>query len=68
MRLDEFGPRICVMGTSNCGKSTLTSAIARARGQDAVYLDQLHHQPHSDWVPRPADEFAALTRSACVSG
>lgn len=60
MTLDELGTRICIMGPSNSGKSTLAEAIARARDLEVVHLDQLHHLPHTDWVPRPADEFAAL--------
>lgn len=60
MTLDELGPRICIMGPSNSGKSTLAAAISQARGLPVVHLDQLHHLPHTDWVPRPPDEFAAL--------
>ncbi|WP_342167210.1 AAA family ATPase [Methylobacterium sp. SD21] len=64
MTLDELGSRICIMGPSNSGKSTLAEAISRAQGLEAVYLDQLHHLPHTDWVPRAADEFAALHDAA----
>jgi len=60
MTLDELGTRICIMGPSNSGKSTLAEAIGRARSLEAVHLDQLHHLPHTDWVPRPPDEAAAL--------
>jgi len=60
MTLDDFGARICIMGPSNSGKSTLAHAIARAQELEVVHLDQLHHLPHTDWTPRPADEFAAL--------
>jgi adenylate kinase family enzyme len=65
--LDELGPRICIMGPSNSGKSTLAEAIARAKGSEVVHLDRLHHLPHTDWVPRPADEFAAL-HDAAITG
>jgi adenylate kinase family enzyme len=67
MPLDDFGPRLCIMGPSNSGKSTLAEAISRARGSEAVHLDQLHHLPHTDWVPRPADEFAALHDAAILA-
>ena len=60
MTLDELGTRICIMGPSNSGKSTLAEAIGQAKRLEVVHLDQLHHLPHTDWVPRPADEFAAL--------
>ena len=64
MTLDDLGPRICIMGPSNSGKSTLAKAISQARGLEAVYLDQLYHLPHTEWLPRPADDFAALHHSA----
>ncbi|MBO1360308.1 AAA family ATPase [Acetobacter sacchari] len=60
MKLDDLGVRICIMGPSNSGKSTLAHAIARSQELAVVHLDQLHHLPHTDWTPRPADEFAAL--------
>jgi serine kinase of HPr protein (carbohydrate metabolism regulator) len=31
MTIDDLGPRICIMGPSNSGKSTLAEAIVRAR-------------------------------------
>lgn len=67
MTLDELGTRICIMGPSNSGKSTLAGAIGRAKGLEVVHLDQLHHLPHTDWVPRGPDEFAAL-HDAAITG
>lgn len=66
MTLDDLGPRLCIMGPSNSGKSTLAVAIARSRGLPAIHLDQLHHQPHTDWKPRPDDEFFALHDDAIL--
>lgn len=60
MQLSELGTRICVLGPSNSGKSTLAAAIGRKLRVDVVHLDQLHHVPHSDWQPRPKEEFLAL--------
>jgi adenylate kinase family enzyme len=60
MQLSELGTRICILGPSNSGKSTLAAAIGRKLGMDVVHLDQLHHVPHSDWQPRPAEEFLAM--------
>ncbi len=67
MTLDDLGPRLCIIGPSNSGKSTLAVAIARGRGLPAVHLDQLHHQPNTDWVPRPDAEFFALHDDAIRS-
>ena len=66
MTLDELGPRICIMGPSNSGKSTMAAAISRARRLVPIHLDQLYHLPHTDWVPRPADEFDALHDAAIM--
>lgn len=58
--LHDLGPRICILGPSNSGKSTLAEAIARKHGLAAIHLDQLFHQPHTDWQPRPLAEFIRL--------
>ncbi len=60
IRLSELGERICILGPSNSGKSTLADAIARKLCLKAVHLDQLHHLPNTNWKMRPADEFFAL--------
>jgi adenylate kinase family enzyme len=60
MRLSELGERICILGPSNSGKSTLAEAIARKCNLKAVHLDQLHHLPNTNWKMRPAGEFLAL--------
>lgn len=67
MTLDDLGPRICIMGPSNSGKSTLADAISRARGLRTVHLDQLSHLPHTDWISRSPEEFRAL-HDAEISG
>ena len=67
MTLDDLGPRICIIGPSNSGKSTLATAIGRARGLPVIHLDQLYHRPNTDWEPRPAAEFVAL-HDAAVTG
>ena len=64
MPLAALGRRIVIMGPSNAGKSTLAAAIGKKTGLPVVHLDQLHHQPNTDWQPRPAAEFASLQRAA----
>ncbi|RBL79757.1 AAA family ATPase [Streptomyces cavourensis] len=63
-KLDDLGPRICVLGPSNSGKSTLARAIARQRGLQAIHLDQLFHLPHTDWKPRSNEQFLRLHEQA----
>ncbi|WP_158811268.1 AAA family ATPase [Beijerinckia sp. L45] len=65
--LDDLGTRICIMGPSNSGKSTLASAVGRACALPVVHLDQLYHVPNSDWQPRAAEEFLALHDQAIRS-
>ena len=67
MAIDDLGARICIMGPSSAGKSTLAEAISRAQGLDPVHLDQLYHLPNTDWVPRPESEFAEL-HDAAIAG
>lgn len=62
--LTQLGPRICIIGPSNSGKSTLAAAISLKTHYPLIHLDQLYHQPHSDWVPRATEEFVALHDAA----
>jgi adenylate kinase family enzyme len=64
MELPELGERICILGPSNSGKSTLAAAIARKCNLPAIHLDQFHHLPNTDWQPRPTSEFVALHDTA----
>lgn len=64
MQLQDLGRRICILGPSNSGKSTLAAAIARKRGLEAVHLDRMYHRPDTDWEPRPTDEFVGLHDAA----
>ncbi len=67
MKLDDLGPRICILGPSNSGKSTLAQAIARKCGCTCVHLDQLHHFPNTAWLPRPRQDFFALHDAAIAT-
>ena len=64
MTLDDLGARICILGPSNSGKSSLAIAIGQARGLTPIHLDQLYHLPNTDWQPRPAADFIALHDAA----
>lgn len=67
MTIDDLGSRICIMGPSNSGKSTLAAAIGRAHDLPTVHLDQLFHLPNSNWKPRPEAEFIALHDEAILA-
>lgn len=64
LELSELGDRICIMGPSNSGKSTLADAIARRNQTQAIHLDVLHHLSGTDWVPRPFADFERLHDTA----
>jgi adenylate kinase family enzyme len=64
LALKELGDRICIMGPSNSGKSTLADAIARNNGAQVIHLDVLHHLPGTDWKPRPFADFQRLHDAA----
>jgi adenylate kinase family enzyme len=67
MQLADLGKRICILGPSNSGKSTLANAIARKRGLEVVHLDLLYHLPNTDWKIRPIEEFVTL-HDAAIAG
>ena len=58
--LHALGTRICILGPSNSGKSTLALAIGAAWDLGVVHLDLLYHRPESDWEARPESEFLDL--------
>ena len=58
--LSQLGCRICILGPSNSGKSTLAVAIGDKLAVEVVHLDRLRHRPQTDWQPRPQAEFIAL--------
>lgn len=64
LALEELGDRICIMGPSASGKSTLADAIARKNLAQAIHLDVFHHLPGTDWEPRPFADFQRLHDAA----
>ncbi len=60
MDLDDLGQRICILGPSNSGKSTLAAAVGRVRSLPVIHLDQYRHLPGTQWVERPDDEFELM--------
>lgn len=64
MDLDDLGQRICILGPSNSGKSTLAAAIGRVRSLPVIHLDQYRHLPGTQWVERPDTEFERMHNEA----
>ncbi|PHM30162.1 AAA family ATPase [Xenorhabdus innexi] len=60
MQLSDLGNRICIMGPSNSGKSTLANLISTKCNLKVTHLDQLFHLPNTDWQERSVDEFISL--------
>lgn len=67
MDLGCLGERICILGPSNSGKSTLAVAIGSSRSLPVVHLDHFRHQPGMHWVQRPDAEFEVLHDAAVAA-
>ena len=57
--LEQLGQRICILGPSNSGKSTLNYTLAQKLGVPGIHLDQVAHIPNTAWERRPDEEFIA---------
>ncbi|WP_294205859.1 adenylate kinase [uncultured Chryseobacterium sp.] len=55
--LEYLGTRICIIGPSSGGKSTLAKALGEKLQVEVCHLDQLAHLPGTDWKPRARDLF-----------
>jgi adenylate kinase family enzyme len=49
--------RVCILGASGAGKTTLAARLAARLGVEHIELDALYHGPN--WTARPPDEFRA---------
>jgi adenylate kinase family enzyme len=58
--LSHLGSRICIIGPSSSGKSTLAEALGAKIEAKAVHLDLLAHYPDTQWQARPKSELVAL--------
>lgn len=67
MSINDLGPRICIMGPPNSGKSTLARAVGTSRGWPVIHLDQIRYIPGSNWELRADEEFSALHDDAISS-
>jgi adenylate kinase family enzyme len=55
--LEHLGKRICIIGPSSSGKSTLAVRLARRLDVTAYHLDQLAHVPETNWTPRKNEDW-----------
>jgi adenylate kinase family enzyme len=55
--LRSLGQRICIIGPSNSGKSTLAKHLGHALNLPIYHLDQIAHIPGTKWLPRPFKDF-----------
>jgi adenylate kinase family enzyme len=63
--LDKIGKRICILGCSNSGKSTLADALSKKLNIAAYHLDQLAHIENSKWE-RNSDEILIQKHNAII--
>ena len=47
--LEKLGKRICIIGCSNSGKSTLAQALSKKLNITAYHLDKFAHIENSNW-------------------
>ena len=48
--------RICIIGPPASGKSTLAKKLGQILAYPVLYLDQIAHQPGTQWIRRPLEE------------
>lgn len=57
-KLDDLGSRICIIGPSSSGKSTLATFLGGNLNINVCHLDQIAHIPNTNWEPRNKFLFA----------
>ncbi len=62
--MKQLGQRICIIGPSSTGKSTLAVRLGKKYGFPVFHLDKFHHEPNGNWVKRPPEEYLKLHNEA----
>jgi adenylate kinase family enzyme len=57
--LQKLGTRICIIGPSNSGKSTLADRLGEKIDAKVFHLDQIAHKENSNWERRPDEDFVS---------
>lgn len=63
IKLEALGKRICIIGPSSTGKSTLATSLSQKLGVQLCYLDVLAHVSNTNWQRRDNEAFAADHRA-----
>lgn len=54
--LEELGNKICIIGCSSSGKSTLADKLSKKLSIPVTHLDLLAHYPNTNWKRKPDNE------------
>ena len=57
LNLDKLGKRICIIGRSCSGKSTLADTLSAHLQLPLLHLDQIAFIPHTNWQRCPDEDF-----------
>jgi adenylate kinase family enzyme len=55
--LEKLGKRICIIGCSSAGKSTLAERLSAKLNIPSYHLDLLAYYPNSKWTRKSDNEF-----------